>query len=64
MQSSLTFIPGEVNISTEEPVSSLLTRRRSLVFFFFFLHFDFFLSQKEKRFFQLFGNANNLLKNL
>lgn len=31
---------------------------------FFFFHFDFFLSQKEKRFFQLFGNANNLLENL
>lgn len=50
MQSSLTFIPGEVNISTEEPVSSLLTRRRSLVFFFFFYILTFSFLRRKKDF--------------
>lgn len=50
MQSSLTFTPGEVNISTEEPVSSLLTRRRSLVFFFFFYILTFSFLRRKKDF--------------
>ena len=46
------FIPREVNISTEEPVSSLLTRHRLLVFFFFFYILTFsFLRRKKKEIF-------------